>query len=344
MRTPLRVLLIEDSEDDAALVLLELERGGFAPAAKRVETEEAMASALVREEWDVVISDHALPAFSAPAALAVLKDTGKDIPFIVVSGAIGEEMAVLLMKTGAHDYVMKDNLARLVPAIKRELRDAEARRERWRLEEEVRHAALREQQRLGQEIHDGLGQQLVGIALLCKALGDRLRAKGIAEAAEANEIEALTVEALQQARSLALGLYPVDMTHGGLPAALRRLAEDAARAAGIPCEFADGPDAPPLDDAKALYLYRIAQEAINNAVRHAKATRITVDLRTAGERVHLTVQDDGVGIPGPADRGAGLGLKTMRHRAETIGATLDVKRHPAGGTAVTCSVPPRVSP
>ncbi len=339
MQMPLRVLMVEDSVDDAALVLRELERGGFAVTAKRVETEEAMASALIREEWDVILSDHALPVFSAPTALGVLKDVGKDVPFIVVSGAIGEEMAVLLMRTGAHDYVMKDNLARLAPAVKRELRDAEARRERWRLEEEVRHAALREQQRLGQEIHDGLGQQLVGITLLCKSLADRLRARGVPEAAEVGQVEAEAAKALKQARALALGLYPVDMQHGGLPAALRRLAEDASRAAGIPCEFTCGANTPSLHDAKALHLYRIAQEALNNAVRHAKATRIAVSLCTAEGRLRLAVQDDGVGIQKPAGPCDGLGLKTMQHRAESIGATLEVARRPAGGTLVACSLP-----
>lgn len=126
---PLRVLLIEDSPDDADLVLIELIQAGLDNLSKRVETEEAMRAAMADGKWDVVISDFNLPNFSAHKALAVLRESGADIPFIIVSGCIGEENAIALMKEGASDFVMKDKLARLVPAIERELQDAAARRE-----------------------------------------------------------------------------------------------------------------------------------------------------------------------------------------------------------------------
>ncbi len=132
MNTPLRVLLVEDSEDDALLLLRELQRGGFAVAHRRVEDAEQMRAALYEEEWDVVISDYALPRFSAPDALALFQSCNLDLPFIVVSGAIGEETAVAIMKTGAHDVVLKHSLHRLGPAISRELRDAETRCEHRR--------------------------------------------------------------------------------------------------------------------------------------------------------------------------------------------------------------------
>ena len=338
MGEPLRVLLVEDSADDAALVLRELERGGFEPTAQRVETEQGMAAALQLKEWDAVLSDHALPAFSAPAALAVLKDSGRDVPFIVVSGAIGEEAAVALMRAGAHDYVMKDNLARLAPAVRRELREAQGRRERARLEEEVRHAAIREQQRLGQELHDGLTQQLTAITFLCGTLSSRLRAKGLPEATEAERLEALIDEANKQARVLALGLFPVDMARGGLAGALQRLADDTRNTTGLACQFTAGQELPPLGPTEALHLYRIAQEALHNAVRHAQATRIELQLEAADGRLVLTVRDDGIGMPESAPHSACLGLKTMRHRADTIGAALEAGRHPSGGTAVICSL------
>jgi PAS domain S-box-containing protein len=135
MSKPLRVLLVEDSEDDAALLLRELKRGGYEPAWERVETAAAMKAALDRGEWDIVIADYALPQFSAPAALLVLREKGLDLPFIIVSGSIGEEVAVDGMKAGANDYVMKDKPARLAPAIERELREADGRRARRAAEE-----------------------------------------------------------------------------------------------------------------------------------------------------------------------------------------------------------------
>src|SRR5712692_8706213 len=140
MGIPLRVLLVEDSEYDAALLLLELRRGGYDPECERVETVEEMKAALARQPWDLVISDYSLPRFSAPAAFARLQESGLDLPFIIVSGAIGEDIAVQAMKAGAHDYIMKGNLTRLNPAIAREVREAEVRRERKQLEEQFRQS------------------------------------------------------------------------------------------------------------------------------------------------------------------------------------------------------------
>ncbi len=126
----LKLLLVEDSEDDAELMLLELRRGGYRPDYVRVENGDDMRAELAREKWDVIISDYVMPQFSGPAALKTLHDSGYDIPIIIVSGHIGEDIAVSAMKSGANDYVMKDRLARLVPAVERELREAEVRRAR----------------------------------------------------------------------------------------------------------------------------------------------------------------------------------------------------------------------
>src|SRR5919106_1073088 len=135
----LRVLLVEDSEDDALLLVRMLRRGGYDPAWERVDTPAAMEAALDGGSWDLIISDHSMPAFSSLAALGLLRHKGfVDLPFIIVSGRIGEDAAVSAMKAGAHDYLMKDNLARLNSAIDRELRDAEVRRERRQAEEKYR--------------------------------------------------------------------------------------------------------------------------------------------------------------------------------------------------------------
>ncbi|MBZ5695850.1 MAG: response regulator [Acidobacteriia bacterium] len=137
MSTTLRLLMIEDSEDDATLLLRELQRGGFDVLHERVDTAAAMSEALAREEWDLVVSDHSMPHFSGIDALNILRARRADVPFIFVSGTIGEETAVSALKGGAQDYLMKTNLKRLVPAIQRELREAAERRERKRLELQV---------------------------------------------------------------------------------------------------------------------------------------------------------------------------------------------------------------
>lgn len=141
----LRVLVVEDSENDATLLELELRRAGYEPVCVRVETAESLRSALHRQRWDLVIADYVMPRFNGLAALALVREHGLDLPFIIVSGHITDDTAVAAMKAGAHDYVMKDNLARLGPAVDRELREAEGRRERRRSEErlKVEHAFRR---------------------------------------------------------------------------------------------------------------------------------------------------------------------------------------------------------
>ena len=139
MGEPLRVLLVEDSEDDTLLLVRSLRRGGYDPIWERVDTAAAMEAALDGRGWDLVISDHGMPAFDSSAALALLRRKGfVDLPFIIVSGQIGEDAAVAAMRAGAHDYLMKDNLARLNSAIERELREAEVRREHRLAEEKYR--------------------------------------------------------------------------------------------------------------------------------------------------------------------------------------------------------------
>src|SRR4051794_12868828 len=141
MSEPLHVLIVEDSEDDTLLVLRALRKGGYEPVYERVDSANAMAAALARQPWDIVIADHLMPQFDAPTALSLLKKGGYDLPFIIVSGSIGEELAASAMKLGAQDYVMKGNLTRLCPAIERELREAEVRRMRLRAEETAQHQA-----------------------------------------------------------------------------------------------------------------------------------------------------------------------------------------------------------
>ena len=128
MKKPLRVLIVEDSEEDTLLIARELKRGGFDPIHERVETAEAMKAALSKKTWDLMLADYSMPHFSGLEALKLLKESGLDIPFIIVSGSIGEDTAVAAMKAGANDYLMKNKLARLVPAIEQELREAEVRR------------------------------------------------------------------------------------------------------------------------------------------------------------------------------------------------------------------------
>jgi len=137
MRKPLRVLIVEDSADDTMLIIRALKKGGYDPDHMRVETARAMRMALTEKSWDIILCDYQLPQFSGPGAIALLKELGIDIPLIIVSGVIGEETAADCMRFGAHDFVMKSNLARLALAIERELGEVEIRRKRKEAEQEL---------------------------------------------------------------------------------------------------------------------------------------------------------------------------------------------------------------
>jgi PAS domain S-box-containing protein len=138
MSLPLRVLIVEDSENDALLLIRELRSGGFDPAFTRVDTPETMRLALEQNKWDLIICDYAMPHFNGLDALRLHQETGLDIPFIIVSGMIGEDIAVNTMRAGAHDYIMKERLSRLVPAVQRELREAQERQARKQAEDALR--------------------------------------------------------------------------------------------------------------------------------------------------------------------------------------------------------------
>jgi two-component system, cell cycle sensor histidine kinase and response regulator CckA len=193
---PLHVLIIEDSEEDADLIVLELKRGGYEPAYRRVDNREAMLRALDEGTWDVVLSDFSMPSFSVAEALSLVQEKGLDIPFVIVSATIGEEAAVEAMKAGAHDYILKHRLSRLVPAVNRELRESAMRRERRNLEEQLRHA-----------------QKLESLGLL---------AGGVA-----HDFNNLLTGILGNA-SLALELTPPDSETGGMLRDIIRASERAA--------------------------------------------------------------------------------------------------------------------
>ncbi|HKS37829.1 MAG TPA: SpoIIE family protein phosphatase [Verrucomicrobiae bacterium] len=154
MSKPIRILIVEDSEPDALLLLHELRRAAYEPIFERVDNPAAMSEALDRQSWDLVVADFSMPQFNALAALELLKQKQLDLPFIIVSGTIGEELAVAAMKNGAKDYIMKGNLRRLVPAVERELRETVERRERKRAEDELREN--QEQFRVAREIQQRL--------------------------------------------------------------------------------------------------------------------------------------------------------------------------------------------
>jgi PAS domain S-box-containing protein len=673
MSTPLQVLIVEDSENDALLLELELQRAGYETKCERVETSAALGEALDRQDWDMVIADYVMPHFNGLAALAQVKEKGLDIPFIVVSGHITEDTAVAAMKAGAHDYVMKDKLARLGPAVERELREAEVRRERrsaderltqehafreaiensvpsgitavdlegkqtyvnpafcamvgwteadlvgarppfiywppeeidsitealgkviqgnvpatglelkyrrrnndridvllqvtplkdnfgniagwvasasditsrkraetrlaaehaitrilanaetldeaapgvvqilldalevgivtmwmvdpkhrtmhstyvnsrsepvlqafvnesrrasftsgqglpggvweqrkaiWladlhetpferraaaaragirsaaafpvqsgsdffgalevfsvrrlerdhmlmnmmsaigseigqfikrrsaeealrrahdelenrvhqrtaelkkanakletaiaerkRLEHELLEITEKERRRIGLDLHDDLGQKLSGIALMAKGLELRLGKRNLSEAEDAGKIHALVQQAMNHASDLAHDLATLDVKEKDLPSALGELAAHVRELFGITCKFKAEGDTPHLETSVINQMYKIAQEAVTNAIKHGKSKRVAINLSNEADRLVLSIQNAGLAFPDLEGQNIGMGLRIMSYRASLIGAELNIKGTNPGGTRVSCSLP-----
>jgi PAS domain S-box-containing protein len=210
---------------------------------------------------------------------------------------------------------------------------------RHRLEREILEISESERRRIGRELHDSIGQQFTGIAFMTKVLEKRL-AKGLPEeSASAAEIGKLVNQATDQVRGLARGLYSVDLDAGGLASSLAELAANTEHLFGIHCSF-QGDDSVHVDDTSvAVNLYRIAQEAVTNAVKHGKAKNIRITLTCRDGKYVLTVENDGEGFPGTEAGGKGLGLQIMGYRAEIIDGSLELASGAKGGTIVTCSLP-----
>jgi signal transduction histidine kinase len=207
--------------------------------------------------------------------------------------------------------------------------------ERWRLQMEMNQISEERQKMIGQELHDGLGQQLTGIAFLVSSLSDTLGAKAAPEEPIMNQVKNLLCEAMSVIRSLSRGLYPVALETGGLSSALQHLAEYAQMTSGVECTHRVTASTIIVDKAIALNLYRIAQEAVCNSLRHSQAQRIEIKLSEAGEQYMLSIEDNGIGLPDQSkNKSSTLGLRSMRCRADLIGAAIEVRETPGCGTSI----------
>lgn len=207
------------------------------------------------------------------------------------------------------------------------------------LKQDILRISEREQQRIGQELHDGLCQYLAAIACAAKCLRDDLEHRRLPEAAAATEIEDLLIDAVKQARSLARGIFPVQMDEYGLPAALEELATLTSRLMPVSVTFESRGDICIADPQVAMHLYRIAQEALGNALKHGNARNIVISLDTDDRHLKLMVKDNGAGFGKNPHWQPGMGMKTMQYRAREIGADLSIGNLAVTGCTVTCSVP-----
>jgi two-component system sensor histidine kinase UhpB len=470
----LDIVYLEDDANDAELARHELLRTAKIRDWRPVSTREAFAETLSARAPDLILSDYSLPNFDGREALLMARALCPRVPFIFVSGKLGEELAIETLKLGATDYVLKRRLSRLSPAVNRAIAEAESIRsrteaqaalasqgvlltriidaipdviyaintegrltvanrallqlldsspdavlghglaefgyfaqapasertgaeadedmelmrsrravterevrwldreqsQRWHLqsklplvdpasqavtglvtvsrdvtqsrmhEREVLEITEREQRRIGADLHDGLGQELTGLGLMIKALEKELQREESPHLPQLQKIGEVLQSAFASARSVARALAPINLDQGGLSSALEQLAQHCTELYGIECKFAGAPTlAATLSDSASTHLYRIAQEAMVNAAKHARPRRIAVSLLQSGEDLELTIVDDGAGFDPVPDAPKGMGLKTMAYRARMLNGSLTVTRDAGGGTRVQCRLP-----
>ena len=218
-------------------------------------------------------------------------------------------------------------------ALTREMQD------RMRLQKELLETSDREQRRIGRVLHDGLCQHLTGTALAGHLLGQKLADKSAAEAAAAARLVQLVEEAIELTRDLSMQLDPVELKAGKLTDHLAELVAGTSEKFKVACHFESSLTGSLNDGTVATHLFRIAQEAVTNAVKHGQAAHINIGLDAADDEIVLTVTDDGAGLPGKIPDGAGMGLRTMAYRADLIGAAFKIERLSTHGTRVTCVIP-----
>lgn len=211
---------------------------------------------------------------------------------------------------------------------------------RKRLEKQIVEIADCEKRRIGNDLHDGLGQQLTGVAFLSKVLQQKLSAKNLPESDQAAQVHELVNQALSHTRELARGLYVVELEASGFMTALQEFRSQVENVFNISCQLRCAKSIQIHDPAVATHLYRIAQEAVNNSIKHGKAKNISISLTKADRRIVLTIKDDGIGCPAKAlQEKKGMGLHSMKYRTEMIRGAFDIQRGPDGGSIVTCSFP-----
>lgn len=343
------VLHLEDSELDHDLMLAHLKRGGLRVQSRRVDSEAEFLAGL-REGWDAILSDYNLPGFSGLVALDLLKASGQDVPFILVSGEIGEDTAVEAMRNGASDYLLKNNLARLVPALLHAIEANEMRRARERADRELGESQQRlrelaqhlqtsiEQERaaIAREIHDDVGGGLTALKFDLAWIQRHSTTPEVVARCE-SALETVTL-AIDSSKRIMHNLRPAILEQG-LVAALQWITSRFERRTGIECEVRLPARMPELPPGVPLVAYRTAQEALTNISKHAAATYVQLDLSLAGNVLSLEISDNGRGLSSEdLAKARSFGIRGLHERAGTVGGWVELSSG-RGGTTMILSVP-----
>jgi two-component system sensor kinase FixL len=339
---PNHLLIVEDSDADYGLLEVMLRRvRGYQERLTRVtDTASACRALMAHSDIDLALLDLTLPDSYGIETVRRVASAAHDIPIVVLTVTDAEEVGHACVAAGAQDYLPKSELrapllGRVIDYALTRSHDAAARRE---LEQEVLRIGEQERQRIARDLHDDLGQQLTGVAILARTLASKLASREMPESNEARELGELVQDAISQSIALARGLDPLTEYGSDLSAALEALASDGERRLRIRCRFHRRGNLSALDGTVASHLYRIAQEAITNAVKHGPATLVDIELSEDKGTVELIVTNDGKSAADPKTFERGRGLRIMEYRAKTIGAVLAIEPNSRGGMRIRCTL------
>ncbi len=338
-----RILVVEDSDLDYEILIATLKRGGRVIFSKRVETQAEMRESLANESWDAVISDHNLPQFSSAGALATLKASGHDLPFIIVSGDIGEDVAVEAMRNGADDYLIKGRTKRLSAALAHAIHAARDRKERRvaelalaKSDAQLRQLAIHlenvkemERSTLARELQENVATNLTAATLMLAHFRRGLLINLTDETDggkvdSLTEIEKLVSNAALYCSKMTQKLRP-DLLDCGLIAAIEWLVGDFSKRTSIASRFESNRDEVQLDEAGVIAAFRFVEEALDNIHQHANATKAECIIFTADDCVTIEVSDDGSGLSAAdLERTGRFGLIEIRERLASLNGELDI--------------------
>jgi len=355
VKKPINILMLEDEAAFAQLAELMFQQGGLGVAIRRVERKSDFIRELERQPLDIILSDYSLPTFDGLAALALARVNRPDVPFLFVTGTMGEEVAIETLKQGATDYVLKTHLSRLLPSVHRALREAQERAERRRAVQQLHesHEQLRalsvhqqtvredERTRIARQVHDELGQALTGLKLDLSRLGHPQPGVPRSHTGKIKSLVGRIDAIVRTVRRIATELRPGILDDLGLVAAIEWQANDFQSRTGVQCVVRTRvPHQPGLSAELNTAFFRIFQETLTNIIRHADASRVEVQLKKETGHVVLEVRDNGRGITEADISGAAsLGLRGMRERAALLGGDVAIRGLPHEGTTITISLP-----
>ncbi len=346
----LRVLHVEDSELDHQLIAAQLKRAGLQVEMERLDALAAVLAVLDRP-WDAIISDYNLPGYSGLQVLEALKERRLQTPFILVSGEIGEDTAVAAMRNGASDYLLKNNLNRLAPALLHAIDAAENERARAAADHELIKSKQRlhalaghlqtsvelERAAIAREIHDDVGGSLTALKFDLAWIDRHAQEPEVRQrVAAALETVSSAIDASQR---IMHNLRPAILEQG-LVAALQWMTARFERRTGIEAGLRVGDERLALPPGVPLVAYRTAQEALTNVTKHAGATRVDIELSLDSGVLTLEIRDNGRGIaPGDLAKERSFGIRGLHERAATVGGWVDLSSTPGAGTSLILTVP-----